>query len=225
MVLGPTGYADLVTPEPNRTAFADWSKRLAPGLDVLTDSNPSAVLLDHNLVAVTADADQAHGVVRTLERVQTDHDHLTTVVYGHAERHDPDNTVDPEGVTAHAGRRSLIGAVPGALIGALVIGLGVWFVTGSAMGAFAAAVGGALFGAAVAAVWSFVIGTGQSEAFLDTFVDPTASEITVIAVHADDSSSIDDASEALRDIADIRVLLVDRQGRARQPTRRSRPSQ
>lgn len=216
-----------MTLPPNRTDFADWSRRLAPGLDVLTNSNPNAALLDHNLVAVTADADRAHDLARTLERVRRDHEQLTTIVYGHAERHDSDHDVDPDGVIAHAGRRSLIGAVPGAVIGALVLGLGAWFVTESTTGAAAAAFGGALFGAAVAAVWSFVIGTGQSEAFLDTFVDPTASEVTVIAVHADDQSQIEGALSALSDAADVRLLLVDAEGhsRADQPTRRSRPSQ
>jgi hypothetical protein len=217
----------------HRLPFTEWSQRLAPGSDVLRNSDPHAVLLDHNLVAITSDPDRAHDVARSLERVQPDHALLTTIVYGDAGRRDPDHTVDPEGVTAHAGRRSLLGAIPGAIVGAVVIGLGVWLATDSTTGAIAAAVGGALFGAAVAAVWSFVIGTGQSEAFLDTFVDAEAADVTVIAVHADDPERIDDAVEALDGVLDTRVLRVDGDGHthpeagqdAGQPTRRSRPSQ
>jgi hypothetical protein len=213
----------------HRLPFADWSQRLAPGSDVLRNSDPHAVLLDDNLVVTTTDPERAHDVARALERAHSDPALLTTVVYGRSERRDPERTVDPEGVTAHAGRRSLIGAVPGAIIGALVIGLGVWLATDSTTGAAAAAVGGALFGAAVAAVWSFVIGTGQSEAYLDTFVDATAADLTVIAVRDDDPERIETAMDAVRDVPDIAVLRVDGEGRAHpvadQPTRRSRPSQ
>jgi uncharacterized membrane protein len=211
--------------------FADWSRRLAPGLDAITNSNPNAILAPQNLVAVTSETEQARDVARTFERMTPQESAVTAVVYGHADRRDEERTVDPERVTAHAGRRALVGAAPGAVIGALVVGLGAWLITSSAAGAVAAAIGGALFGAAVAAVWSFVIGTGQSEAYRETFVDPETADLSVIALHADDPEQVDRAASALSGsrVAEVRLLRVDARGQTAdehdQPTRRSRPSQ
>jgi hypothetical protein len=89
----------------------------------------------------------------------------------------------------------------------------VWFVTESAAAAAAAAIGGAVFGFAVAAVWSYVIGTGQSSAYQQGFIDPDAADAVIVALHVDDPTVIDVARDALADDDRVRLIEVDANGR------------
>ena len=88
----------------------------------------------------------------------------------------------------------------------------MWFVTGSAAATAAAAIGGAIFGFAVAAVWSYVIGTGQSNAYQHGFIDPDAADAIIVALRVDDPTVIDVARDAVADDDRIRLFEVDANG-------------
>lgn len=217
-----------MTNQPSNEApigFAVWSRRLAPGMDLITDSNPDAVLADDNIVAVTDDADRARDVARAFEGLAGPTSAITTVVYGDATRQDTEHTADPDRVVADAGRKALSGAIIGAILGAVIVGLGSWLVTDSGTAALAGAVGGALFGAAVIGVWMFVIRSGQSEAYMETFVDPVTADVTVVALHAGQTDEIDQAVSSLSGKEGVRLMRVNRGGESAdgsaQPTNRS----
>ena len=119
------------------------------------------------------------------------------------------------------------------MVFALVIGLGVWFVTESAPATAGAAIGGAIFGFFVTAVWSFVIGTGQSQAYQDGFVDPEAADAIIVALHVDDTELVENGSPS-RGPRGTGPLVRNRRTRTADylssdplgyPTRRSWPSQ
>ncbi len=210
--------------EPNRTdATADptpgtpvklttWAHRHAPHLSEVSNSNPNATLGRHNLVAITDDLEEARVVALDFERTSANEADTTMLVLGHAVTREATHQVDPEGVTSHAARRTLLGGIPGAVIAALLIGLGVWFVTENSTATAAAVVGGAIFGFYVTAVWSFVIGTGQSEAYQQGFINPDAADAIVIAIAVDDQALIDQARHAVSADDNVRLFEVDERG-------------
>jgi hypothetical protein len=193
--------------------LTSWARRHAPHLDEVSNSNPSATLRQHNLVALTDDVEVARTVALDFERTADGDSDTTTLVLGHAVDRESKHQVDPEGVTSHAARRTVLGGLPGAVVCAAILGLGVWFVTESAAAAAAAAIGGAVFGFAVAAVWSYVIGTGQSSAYQQGFIDPDAADAVIVALHVDDPTVIDVARDALADDDRVRLIEVDANGR------------
>jgi hypothetical protein len=204
-------------PDPTRgpgradIAVSDWIRRRRPDLHVLVNADPDPALRSHNLVAFTDDPDRARTVALEFERVRTDLSEVGTVALGHADR-STRPAVDPENVAAHAARTALRGALVGALLGALVIGLGSWALVGGGAALVGGVVGGALFGAGVAAVWSYVIGTGQSPAYRESFVDPDLVEVVAVSVHADDAACIDAACEAVADVDGVELLRIDQSG-------------
>ena len=206
-----TDTTENATPGATVTLTA-WARRHAPQLDEVSNSNPNATLRPHNLVAVTDDLEAAQGVALDFERTTADTADTTMLVLGHAVDRESTRQADPEGVTSHAGRRIALGGIPGAAVCALIIGLGVWFVTGSGAATAAAAVGGAVFGFYVTAVWSFVIGTGQSEAYQQGFIDPEAADAIVVALHVDDPSLIEQARHAVVSDDQVRLFELDERG-------------
>jgi hypothetical protein len=117
-------------PDPPVTLVA-WAHHHAPHLCEVSNSNPTATLQRHNLVAITDDVEAARAVALDFERTTPEDNDTTMLVLGHSVDRESTHEADPEGVTAHAARRSLIGGVPGAVVFALVIGLGVWLITGT----------------------------------------------------------------------------------------------
>ena len=189
-----------------------WAHRHAPHLTEVSNSNPNATLARHNLVAITGDLGAARVVALDFERSSANDADTTMLVLGHAVSREATDQADPEGVTSHAARRTVLGGIPGAVVCALIIGLGVWFVTGSAPASIAAAVGGALFGFYVTAVWSFVIGTGQTEAYQQGFIDPRAADAIVIAITVDDHALIDQARQTVSADDTVRLYELDERG-------------
>jgi hypothetical protein len=193
--------------------LAAWAHHHAPHLTEVSNSNANATLQRHNLVAITEDVEVARVVALDFERTTADDSDTTMLVLGHAVDREATHQADPERVTGHAARRTLLGGVPGAVICALLIGLGVWLVTGSGAATAAAAAGGAIFGFYVTAVWSFVIGTGQSEAYQQGFIDPAAADAAIVALHVDDPSFIEQARHAVSGEDKVRLFEVDERGR------------
>jgi hypothetical protein len=192
--------------------LTSWARRQAPHLDEVSNSNPAATLRRHNLVAVTDDVEAARVVALDFERVAENDSDTTMLVLGHPVDRESKHQADPEGVTSHAARRSLLGGLPGAIVAAAIIGLGVWFVTDSAAATLAAAIGGAIFGFAVTAVWSYVIGTGQSNAYQHGFIDPDAADAIIVALRVDDPALIDVARDAVAREDRVRLFEVDANG-------------
>ena len=192
--------------------FTDWATREFSHLSEVSNSNPNARLRRHNLVAVTDRTDVGRAIALDFERRQGNGADISTLVLGHPAPRSATQQADPEGVTNHAARRSIIGGVPGAVAAALIIGVGVWLLTGGVAATAGAAIGGAIFGFYVSAVWSYVIGTGQSEAFQQGFVDPDATDAFIVAFHADDRSSIDEVRRAVAHSDQVRLVDVDAQG-------------
>jgi hypothetical protein len=192
--------------------LAVWAHHHAPHLSEVSNSNPNATLQRHNLVAITDDIEAARVVALDFERTTSEDNDTTMLVLGHQVDRESTHEADPEGVTTHAARRSLIGGVPGAVIFALVIGLGVWLITGNAAATAGAALGGAIFGFYVTAVWSFVIGTGQSEAYQQSFIDPDAADAIIVALHVEDPTLIEQARHAVSSEEKVRLFELDERG-------------
>jgi hypothetical protein len=189
-----------------------WANHHAPHLCEVSNSNPTATLQRHNLVAITDDVEAARAVALDFERTTPEDNDTTMLVLGHSVDRESTHEADPEGVTAHAARRSLIGGVPGAVVFALVIGLGVWLITGHAGVTAGAALGASFFGFYSVAVWSFVIGTGQSEAYQQSFIDPDAAEAIVVALHVEDPTLIEQARGSVSGDDKVRLFVVDERG-------------
>ncbi len=191
---------------------SSWAHRQAPHLSEVSNSNSNAVLKRHNLVAITDDLETARVVALDFERITANDSDTTMLVLGHAVDRESTHEVDPEGVTTHAARRTLLGGIPGAIVFALVIGLGVWLVTESGAATAGAAVGAAIFGFYSTAVWSFVIGTGQSEAYQQGFIDPDAADAVIVALHVEDHSLIEQARQAVSSENKVRLFELDERG-------------
>lgn len=200
------------TPEQDPVNFTEWAQTKIPHLREVSNSNPDATLRRHNLVAITDDVETARVIALDFERTTSADYDTTMLVLGHAVDRASNNDVDPEGVVTHAARRSLLGGIPGAVVFALVIGLGVWLVTGHAGVTVGAAVGAAFFGFYSTAVWSFVIGTGQSEAFQQSFVDPDAADAILVAFHAEDRPCVEEARRSVSHSENVRFYDVDAHG-------------
>lgn len=196
-----------------------WARTHAPHLVEVSNSNPNTTLGRHNLVAITGDLEAARIVALDFERTSASDADTTMLVLGHAVSRKATHRADPEGVTSHAARRTLLGGIPGAAVCALIIGVGVWFVTESAAATFAGALGGAIFGFYVTAVWSFVIGTGQGEAYQQGFIDPDAADAIVVAITVDDHALIDVARHAVSIDDRVRLFELDERGQLSGPSR------
>jgi hypothetical protein len=192
--------------------LATWAHHHAPHLSEVSNSNPNATLQRHNLVAITDDIEAARVVALDFERTTSEDNDTTMLVLGHQVDRESTHEADPEGVTTHAARRTLIGGVPGAVICAFLIGLGVWLITESGAATAGAALGGAIFGFYVTAVWSFVIGTGQSEAYQQGFIDPDAADAIIVALHVEDPDLIQQARHAVASEDKVRLFELDERG-------------
>jgi hypothetical protein len=198
-------------PDPPVT-LAAWAHHHAPHLSEVSNSNPDAMLKRHNLVAITADIEAARVVALDFERTTSPDNDTTMLVLGHSVERAATHEADPEGVTGHAARRMLIGGIPGAIVFAAIIGVGVWLLTRNAAVTAGGAIGAAFFGFYSTAVWSFVIGTGQSEAYQQSFIDPDAAEAVIVALHVDDRTFVDEARRSVSSEDRVQLFELDERG-------------
>lgn len=199
------------TSDDHGIAVSAWIRQHRPDLEPLVNTDPDPVLLEDNLVAFAPDPATGRDVALAFERTRTDHAEIGTVVLGSPTRVPPP-AADAEKVTGDAARKALIGAVIGAVVFATIIGLLTWVLFGGAPAVIGGAIGGALFGAGSVATWGYVISTGQSSAYSDSFVDPEAVELVAVSVHARDGGCIDAARDAIGDIDGLEVHRLDRTG-------------
>lgn len=191
---------------------SEWVRQHRPELRLLSTADPDPALLDDNLVVFVDTPARGREVALAFERTRTDLGEIGTVVLGAADgpRWSAD---DAEEVTRHAGSKVLVGAVIGAVVGTIAIGLISWLLFGGAPAVIGAVIGGAAFGAGVGGTWSYVIGTGQSPAYRESFADPDAVEAVAVSVHANGPECIDAARDAITDIDVVEMHRIDRNGR------------
>jgi hypothetical protein len=120
---------------------------------------------------------------------------------------------DPQEVTGHAARRIVRGALPGGLLGAVVIGVIAAILAPDGGNVTAAALAGAAIGFVAGAVFSFVAGTGWSEAYKESFVEPAMTDLTYASIHSDDIELVRQAAK-VADMPGGTLICVDRAGRS-----------
>ena len=179
---------------------------IEPSLKVVSVSKPEPTLQPLNIVAVYRSENDARNAVLALESIEADDAAVGMTVLdvtGNPTLEDQrtpndDATIrglDPEGVTGDIGPRAVKGAIVGALVGAILIG-GVAALWEGVDAAVAGALGGLLFGAAIGAVWGAFVRMGGSDAYRQSFVDPSTSQLMLVSLHTADS----DAAERGRDL-------------------------
>jgi hypothetical protein len=201
-----------------RLTLREWVQREMPAGDVVSMSEPEPVLLEHNAVAVSRVADAARAVVLEWERVLPEDGavgflargtppDVRNAELGHVER-------GADGVIGHAAGRILRGSIPGAVIGAIVVTVAVWIINGFSPALIGAAFGGAALGYVAGFMISFAKGTAWGAAYRDSFVDDEQTELLVASIHADDEEPISLAIDAVADVEDVELYVVDRTGSA-----------
>jgi hypothetical protein len=208
----------------NSLTLCEWARRREPRLYISAKSEPEPVLLAHNLVAAVHDPDASHELLRKWERIQTAAAGVGFVAMssspnadGQPPSEEAPGTVraatDPQRVAGHAARRVVRGAIPGGVVGAIVIGVIVAILAPDGGNVLGAALGGAAFGFVAGAVISFVVGSGWSEAYKESFVEPASTVVTYASIHSDDIEVIRKAAK-VADVPGGTMLCVDRSGRA-----------
>jgi hypothetical protein len=200
----------------------DVARRLAPHLRIISASRPTPVLRDHNVLALTDDPEEARRAVLALEGIESADEQLGTVVMsavpGTPERLDVDESgeleghVDPEGVGRQVVPRVLLGALIGAIAGALLVGGAALLFGASGWEVVGAAVAGAMLFSVFGAIWFAFARLGGSDAYRQTFVDKAASDLTIVSLHTDDPADAARARSHLGGIDAVTVVLVDRFG-------------
>ena len=202
--------------------LSHWVHAREPRLYVSAKSEPEPVLLGHNLIAVVHEPEASRELIRKWERIQPAAAGVGFVALSRTPRADGDPMPavatpvraegDPQKVAGHTARRILRGAIPGGLLGAVVVGVIVAILAPDGGNVIGAALGGAAFGFIAGAVISFVAGTGWSEAYKESFVEPTTTELTYASIHSDDIELIRKAA-ATAGLPGGALICIDRSGR------------
>ena len=209
---------------PSPVTLSDWARTREPSLHISARSEPEPVLLEHNLIAAVHDPEVSRELLRKWERIQTAAAGVGFVAMSRSPRADGDQPYmspasldraegDAQKVAGHAARRIVRGALPGGLIGAIVIGVIAAILAPDGGNVTAAALAGAAIGFVAGAVISFVAGSGWSEAYKESFVEPATTELTYASIHSDDLELIQHAAK-VADLPGGTLLSVDRTGRA-----------
>lgn len=193
-----------------------WIRRQVPTLSVVSASEPTPVLLDQNLIAVSDDPERARAVLRDWERIENSDGAVGLVVLSRsATAVDTEaDRVDPERVTGHAARRASKGAVPGALVGAVLGAVIALIVAGWGGAVIGAAFAGAALGLVAGAFASVVSGSGWSRAYTEGFVPPDAADVVIASIHSSSAESISAAIDAAPDGGDVQLFRIGRDGAA-----------
>lgn len=196
-----------------------WIRNQLPTLSVVSASEPTPVLLEENLIAVSDDPERARAVLRDWERIENADGAVGLIVLSRtspASDTDSDSDrVDPERVTGHAARRTTFGAVPGGLIGAALGAVIAAIVSGGWGGAvIGGALGGGALGVVAGAFVSVVSGSGWSRAYTEGFVPPDAADVVIASIHSTSSESISAAIDAAPNDGGVKLFRIDRDGAA-----------
>lgn len=210
----------MATPRTTAQTLNDVALKLVPHLRIVSASQPTRPLRTHNVIAIAGTAEDARRAVLALEGIEADDDKLGTVVLGTAgapsdpPADDGQLKADPEGVGRDVMPRILIGAIAGAIVGALIVGGGALLFGAEGWEFVGAAAAGAMLVSVFGAIWVSFAGFGGSDAYRQTFVDNDVSELTLVSIHTDDPREAAAARDRL-DALDVQVADLDRQGAER----------
>ncbi len=193
----------------------EWAIDYAPGSHAVAASEPEAVLLAHNLIAVGRSVDAVREVVLEWERIREPDVAVGFVALSSSP---PDETpdpggADPEHVAGHTASKVLRGAIPGALVGGAVIALIVLLTSGWDTAVLGAVAGGAAFGAVAGGVLSFAMGTGWGAAYTESFVAPSEADLAIASIHGHQGGFLDGAASAIPEPSAVRLIRIDASGR------------
>lgn len=185
------------------------ARRMAPGLEVLSVSQPRPRVMRRNVVAVLPSTEEARKAVLMLEGAEpTDGEDsigLIVMASGPVTANNP--SVDPEGTTSGVAKRVAIGAVIGAVVGA-ALGIGVGsFVDDISL--LVAGIVGAVLLSAFGGIWAAFAGLGGSDAYRQTFVEPHARDLSVVSFHTDDDRRADEVFARLSAHGPSRIAMLD----------------
>jgi hypothetical protein len=191
----------------------DLAHRLLPGAPIGDTAAADSVLRRHNVVGVFNDVGTARDAIARLEGLAGDGAHIQFVGFEVSTRDDRavPGEVDPEGVTAMAGRRIALGAVIGALVGAIVIGGLAYIVTGEAGAAVGSGIGAGMILGVIGALLANFTKYGAGDAWRQTF-QPVPPPVSLVAVLTDDPEVVAPAAEALHDHGALSVEVRDGEG-------------
>lgn len=162
----------------------------------------------HNMIAVYPTVEAAREALTRLERKGIEAGNIELLGAAAEGAAEPQTNVEQRradmAMTGRVGRRSAVGIVIGAAIGAVVVGLAALLAdaifdlgpTGVVAGGGALA--GALFGAFAGMFYGGATGLPVSDAWSETF-EAVKQGQTAVAVHSQQSDQVDDALDALRD--------------------------
>jgi hypothetical protein len=211
-----------VSEEARGITLGEWVRRREPGLFVSAQSQPEPVLLEYNVIAAVHDPNESRELLRAWERIQPAEAGVgfialsTPQADGHMPIDEPGGPTraagDPQQVAGHAARRIVRGALPGGLLGAIVIGVIAGILAPDGGNVLAAVLGGAAIGFVAGAILSYVVSSGWSEAYKESFVEPAHTVVTYASIHSDDVELIRKAWKAA-DVPGGTMLCVNRNGR------------
>lgn len=191
---------------------------MGPHLSVVATSAPEAELRAHNLVVMTPDEEEARRAVVALEEAEDDRSAISLVVM--SQTPEPvaqaatTEEVDPEHVAGYVARRSLAGGVVGAILGAVILGGIVAFITDGWAPIIAAALAGLLFFSVYGAIVRTFSGMGGSSSYRASFVAPEVADVVLVGYLTDDGDRVHEATERLsRHDLNARLVTVDAAGR------------
>lgn len=200
---------------PSDITLTDWVTRQAPDMEIVTSSEPQPVLQDYNVVAVSGTVEAARAVVLEWERIEPHDGAVGFVALGTPPDRRDDPTPpgsDPRHVVRHTVLRANRGLVPGAVIGAAVVTLLAWILTGWSGVLVGAFVGGAAIGGVCGAFLAFASGTGWGAAYQDSFVEPGQTDLVVASIHSDERDIVAEAIDAAAAVGDVKLYGLGRAG-------------
>ena len=204
--------------------LSSWAQARDPDLFVVTKSEPEPVFLDYNLIAVSRDPQESRDLLRKWERVQPADAGVGFVAMSRSSEPPAVNArvdaltgdvraqADPEQVTGHAARSIVRGALPGGLIGAVVVGALAAVLMPGGASFTGAALGGIAIGFVAGALISFLVGSGWGEAYKESFVEPELADVAYSSIHANDREMIAKAAK-VANVSSDSLISVDREGR------------
>jgi len=200
----------------NRT-MRDVAELIEPSMTVVSTSNPEPSLQTLNIVAVYRAENDARNAVLGLESIEAADGSVGLTVLGPQGERTPQRTpnddatirgLDPEGVAADIAPRALKGAVIGAVVGAVLVGGAAALIADDSAALIGGVLGGLLLGAAIGAIWGAFLRMGGSDAYRQTFVEPSTAELMLVSLHTADTVTAERARQILAANADRSPYVV-----------------
>jgi hypothetical protein len=176
----------------------------------------------HNMIAVYPTVEAAREAVTRLERKGIEAGNIELLGAGAEGANEPQTNVEQRradmAMTGAVGKRSAIGIVIGAVVGAVVVGLGaliadaIFDLGSTAVVVGGGALAGALFGAFAGFFYGGATGLPVSDAWSETF-EAVKEGQTAVAVHAQQADQVEDALDALRDTGATRLSKFGADGK------------